>query len=58
MFERMEIAEHVYEGQTPSKKIPGAYANRDSHARKIKGGESDSPTNPDKGFYGKHNTKN
>ena len=40
MLERMEVAEHVYEGGTPSKIPTREYANRDGHVRKLKGGES------------------
>ena len=48
MFKQIEIAEQVYKGQTPLKKlIP--YANRDSRVRKRKGGESALPTNSNKG---------
>ena len=58
MFERMETAEQVYEGQTPSKKIPREDANRDNHVRKRKIGEAASPTNSTKGRTGKRKTKN
>ena len=54
----MEIAEQVYEGQTPYRKIPRADANRDSHVRNRKGGESALPTNPEKGRAVKRKTKN
>ena len=57
MFERVEISEFVYEGQTPSKKIPRADANRDSHVRKRKIGEDASPTNSKKVHAVKHKTK-
>ena len=36
-FERMEIAEQVYKGKSPSKTIIRAYANCDSHVRKKRG---------------------
>ena len=58
MLERMEVAEHVYEGGTPSKIPTREYANRDGHVRKLKGGESASPTNPEKGRDGKWKTEN
>ena len=35
MFEQMEMAEQIYEGQTTSKKIRKLYANRDIHVSKI-----------------------
>ena len=57
MFEQVEISGQIYEGQTPSKKIPRADANRDSHIRERKGGETASPTNPKKGHSGKLKTK-
>ena len=47
MFERMEIAEQVYEGWTPSKTATRAEADRAIHGRKRKGVESVSPTNPE-----------
>ena len=34
IFERVEVAEQVYEGGTPSKIPTRAYANRDGHVRK------------------------
>ena len=49
MFKRMEIAEQVYEGVTPSKTPIRADSNRDSHGRKRNGGEAASPTNTKKG---------
>ena len=58
MFDRIEIAEHIYEGQTQSKKIPRADSNCDSHVRKRSGGEDTSTTNLDKGRSDKHKTKN
>ena len=48
MFERMEIAKHVYEGGIPSKITTREYANHVSDYRKHKGGESASPTNTKK----------
>ena len=48
MFERMEIAKHVYEGGIPSKITTREYANHVSDYRKHKGGESASPNNPKK----------
>ena len=38
MFERMEVAEKVYEGGTPYKTQTRAEANRHGHVRKQKGG--------------------
>ena len=58
MFERMEAAEQVYKGVTPSKIPTREEANRDVHVRKQKGGESALPTNTKKGRAGKHKTKN
>ena len=58
VFERMEIAEQVYKGVTPSKTPTRAEANRGGHTRKLKGGEATSPTNPEKGCTGKRKTKN
>ena len=57
MFDRMEFYVQVYKGQTPSKKIPRADANRDSHVRKRKIGEDASPTNSKKVHAVKHKTK-
>ena len=58
MFERMEIAEQVYEGKSPSKIIIREDANYDSHVRKRKGRESASPTNPKKVRTGNNKTRN
>ena len=58
MFERMEAAEQVYKGVTPSKIPTREEANCDVHVRKQKGGESALPTNTKKGRAGKHKTKN
>ena len=58
MFERMEIAEQVYDRQTPSKKRLRSDSNHDSHVRKRKGVESASPANPKKSRAGKRKTKN
>ena len=57
MFKQMQIAVQVYKGQTPSKKIPRSDANCDSYVRKIKVGESASPTNTKKGRTGNLKTK-
>ena len=46
MFERTEVTEQVYKGGTPSKTPAREETNRDIHARKQKGVESASPTNP------------
>ena len=53
MFERMDIAEKVYEGVTPSKTTTREESYHASHVRKCKGGEATSPTNPEKGCTGK-----
>ena len=53
MFKQMEISEQVYKGQTPSKIIPRADSNRDSHVRKRKLGEAALPTNHKNGRSGK-----
>ena len=58
MFKQMEVAEKVYEGGTPSKTSIGVDSNRASHGRKRRGGESNSPTNPEKGRVGKRKSKN
>ena len=58
MFEQMEISDQLCEIETPSKKIIRSDANRDSHVRKIKGGEATSPTNPEKICAGKRKTNN
>ena len=49
MFERMEIAEAIYEGGAPSKNSQQAEADRSSFGRKQKGEGSASPSNPEKG---------
>ena len=53
----MGIAEQVYKVKSPSKTI-SADANRDSHVRKLKGGETASPINPEEGRSCKRKTKN
>ena len=58
MFEQMEIFEQVYKGGTPSKKSIREDSNRGIHVRKLKGGESTSPTNPKKGRASNCTTKN
>ena len=58
MFERMEVAEQVYEGGTPSKIPNRAESSCDGHVRKQKGGESAQPTNPEKSRSGKYKTNN
>ena len=58
IFKQIEIAEQVYKGQTPSKKIPMPYANRDSCVRNRKGGEAALPTSSKKGGTGKRKKKN
>ena len=57
-FERMEIAEQVYEGVTPSKTTTREEADCVSHGRRHKGGEAASPTNPKKGRTGKRKNNN
>ena len=57
MFERIEVAEQVYEGGTPSKMPIRAVANHDGHIWKRKVVEAVSPTNPEKGRYGKRRKK-
>ena len=57
MFERMEVAELVYEGGKPSRTPTIAESNRDGHVRKRKGRESALPNNPEKGRAGKRKTK-
>ena len=47
-----------YECGTTSKNTIKADANRASHGRKIKGGESALPTNPEKGRTGKRKARN
>ena len=49
MFERMEIAEAVYEGGAPSKNTQRSESECSSSVRKKKGGSSASPSNPNKG---------
>ena len=56
MFERIEIAEQVYEVGNTSKNTKRVEADRASHGRKRKGGESAFPTNPKKGRTGKCKT--
>ena len=56
MFKWMGIAEQVYKVKSPSKTI-SADANRDSHVRKLKGGETASPINPEEGRSCKRKTK-
>ena len=46
MFERMEIAEAIYEGGAHSKKTQRVEADRAGYGRKKKGGASASPPNP------------
>ena len=48
IFEQMVILEQLYEGGKPSKKPIREDSNRRIHVRKLKGGESTSPTNPKK----------
>ena len=57
MFYFMEVAEQVYEGGTPSKMPIRAVANHDGHIWKRKRVEAVSPTNPEKGRYGKAGKK-
>ena len=57
MFERMEVAEQVYEGGTPSKIPTRAETNREGHVRKQKLGEAASPANPETDRAGKRRTK-
>ena len=49
MFEFMEISEQVYKCGDTSKSNNSAEADHGSHKRKHTGGESTSPTNPEKG---------
>ena len=49
MFERMDIAEQVYEGGKKSKNTQWAEDNRASLGRKQNGGGATSPYNPEKG---------
>ena len=57
MFERMEIAETIYKGGSPSKNNQRAESDRASFVRKKKRGGSASPSNPEKGQAGKHKKK-
>ena len=58
MFEQMEISDQLCEIETPSKNNIWSDANHDSYVRKITGGESTSPTNPEKICAGKCKTNN
>ena len=58
MFERMEIAEAIYEGGAPSKNNQQVEFDRASSGRKKKGGASTSPSNPDQGHTGKSKRSN
>ena len=52
----MEIEEEVYKvGNTPKNTNRSEFESA-SHGRKLKVGEAASPTNPEKGRSGKHNT--
>ena len=53
----MEIAEQVYEVETPSKKTIRSDANHDISFRLGNGGEAVSPNNPKKFCAGKRKTK-
>ena len=53
----MEVSEQIYKVRKTSKTPPRADANRASHVRKQKGGESASPTNTNKGRTGKRKTR-
>ena len=53
----METAEKIYKDGNTSKTPTRADANRASHGRKRKGGESASPTNPERGRAGKRKGK-
>ena len=57
MFERMYIAEQVYEGGTPSKNTNRVETEHDIHCRKREGGGPTSPTKPDKGRANKCNIR-
>ena len=57
MFERTEIAGKVYKLGTTYTTNNREEANRASHVRKCKEGESTSPTNPGKGHAGKRREK-
>ena len=58
MFDKIEIAEQVYEGKSLSKRIIRADAKRDSHVRKRKVVEATLPNNLKKVRAGKGKTKN
>ena len=58
MLERMEVAEEVYKGGTPSKIPTREEANRCGHVRKLKGGKSAFPTNPKKIRANKYKKQN
>ena len=58
MFKRMKIAEQVYKGATPSKKIMRGGSNRDIHFSKRKVGENAPYTKPNKCHADKPKTKN
>ena len=53
MFKRMETAEEIYEGGSPSKKIT-AEADHAIFDKKKKGGASASPSKPKQGRAGKY----
>ena len=58
LFERMEIAEKIYEGRNTPKTPTREDSNRASLDRKKKLGEAASPNNPKMGHSGKCKTKN
>ena len=57
MFKKMKSLNRFTKDKHPLK-IPMPDANRDSNARKRKGGEAALPINPKKGHAGKRRTKN
>ena len=58
MFERMEMAEEIYEGVSPSKNNQQAEADRSSSGRNKNGGASTSPSNTKQGRAGKRKISN
>ena len=58
IFERMEIAEEIYKGGSPTQNTQRAESDRASSGRNKKGGASASPYNPEQGRTGKCNINN
>ena len=54
IFKRMDIAEAIYKGVSPSKNTQWAESNSASSGRKKNGGVFASPSKPDQGCAGKH----